>query len=144
MSSPDALADPPDLLRATAERVAREAAAHLAELPAPRPGAGVRTKSSPTDVVTESDASVERFVRERLAALRPGEPVHGEEGAGSEHTARWVVDPIDGTVNYLYGLPWYAISVAAVRDGRTLAGAVVEPASGRMWSASLGLSLIHI
>jgi myo-inositol-1(or 4)-monophosphatase len=49
-----------------------------------------------------------------------------------------VVDPIDGTVNYLYGLPWYAVSVAAVRDGVSLAGAVVEPASGRVWTAARG------
>jgi myo-inositol-1(or 4)-monophosphatase len=49
-----------------------------------------------------------------------------------------VVDPIDGTVNYLYGSPWYAVSVAVTRDGVALAGAVVEPASGRVWSASAG------
>jgi myo-inositol-1(or 4)-monophosphatase len=134
--------DTPDVLRATAERVAREAAEHLRSLPAPHAsaqvGGAVWTKSSPTDVVTESDASVERFLRDRLAELRPGEPVFGEEGAGDADAARWVVDPIDGTVNYLYGLPWYAISVAAVRDGRTVAGAVAEPASGRLWSAALG------
>ena len=137
----DPLPDTPDVLRDTAERVAREAAGHLRGLPAPRASAqvgdgAVWTKSSPTDVVTESDASVERFLRDRLAELRPGEPVFGEEGAGDASAARWVLDPIDGTVNYLYGLPWYAISVAAVRDGLTLAGAVAEPASGRLWSAA--------
>ncbi|OSY36141.1 myo-inositol-1(or 4)-monophosphatase [Pseudonocardia autotrophica] len=132
-------------LRAVAEQVAAEAAEHLRSLPAPRGAAGagaagaVSTKSSPTDVVTASDASVERFVRDRLAQLRPGEPVYGEEGAGDAATARWVVDPIDGTVNYLYGLPWYAISIAAVEAGATVAGAVAEPASGRLWSAGRGL-----
>ena len=50
----------------------------------------------------------------------------------------WVVDPIDGTVNFLYGLPWYAVSLAATRDGVSLAGAVAEPASGRLWSAARG------
>ena len=144
----DPLQQTPAALRATAELVAREAAVHLRGLPSPRASGGgdgaVWTKSSPTDVVTASDASVERFLRERLAALRPGEPVYGEEqGGGGERgddtaSARWVVDPIDGTVNYLYGLPWYAISVAAVRDGRTLAGAVAEPVSGRLWSAAAG------
>ncbi|MEJ8278013.1 inositol monophosphatase family protein [Pseudonocardia spirodelae] len=131
----------PAALRAVAEQVAAEAAEHLRGLPAPRDAGagGVSTKSSPTDVVTASDASVERFVRDRLAALRPGEPVYGEEGAGDAAAARWVVDPIDGTVNYLYGLPWYAISVAAVADGVTLAGAVAEPAAGRLWSAARGL-----
>jgi myo-inositol-1(or 4)-monophosphatase len=144
------LSQTPDVLRDNAERVAREAAEHLGTLPPPRASAqvgdgAVWTKSSPTDVVTESDASVERFLRARLAELRPGEPVFGEEmgdggrvAAGDASAARWVLDPIDGTVNYLYGLPWYAISVAAVRDGRTLAGAVAEPASGRLWSAALG------
>nr|WP_242623027.1 inositol monophosphatase family protein [Pseudonocardia sediminis] len=141
MTSSDARPDSPDTLRAVAEQVAVEAAAHLRELPAPSSGTGgadVSTKSSPTDVVTASDASVERFLTERLAVLRPGETVYGEEGAGDVASARWVVDPIDGTVNYLYGLPWYAISVAAVRDGETVAGAVVEPASGRVWTAALG------
>ncbi|MBP2369059.1 inositol monophosphatase family protein [Pseudonocardia parietis] len=128
----------PATLRAVAEQVATEAAEHLRSLPAPRDG-GVSTKSSPTDVVTESDSSVEKFVRARLAALRPGEPVYGEEGAGDAATARWVVDPIDGTVNYLYGLPWYAISIAAVADGQTVAGAIAEPAAGRLWSAGRGL-----
>jgi myo-inositol-1(or 4)-monophosphatase len=80
-------------------------------------------------------------VRERLSALRPGDTVLGEEYGGSAvgPGVHWVVDPIDGTVNFLYGLPWYAVSVAAVCDGRSLAGAVVEPASGRVWSAGLGL-----
>ncbi|MFP5022048.1 inositol monophosphatase family protein [Pseudonocardia sp. 1LY6.1] len=129
-------------MRAVAEQVAAEAAEHLRSLPAPRSAEAepdaVSTKSSPTDVVTASDASVERFVRTRLAELRPGEPVYGEEGSGDAEGARWVVDPIDGTVNYLYGLPWYAISIAAVDNGHSVAGAVAEPASGRMWSAALG------
>ncbi|MEU6698359.1 inositol monophosphatase family protein [Pseudonocardia sp. NPDC046786] len=132
----------PATLRAVAEQVAAEATEHLRGLPAPRDASAagaVSTKSSPTDVVTASDASVERFVRDRLAQLRPGEPVYGEEGAGDAATARWVVDPIDGTVNYLYGLPWYAISVAAVDGGATVAGAVAEPAAGRLWSAGRGL-----
>lgn len=128
----------PATLRAVAEQVAAEAAEHLRGLPAPHDD-GVTTKSSPTDVVTASDASVERFVRDRLAQLRPGEPVYGEEGAGDPAVARWVVDPIDGTVNYLYGLPWYGVSIAAVVDGEGVAGAVSEPASGRLWSAGRGL-----
>ncbi|MEK6440086.1 inositol monophosphatase family protein [Pseudonocardia sp. T1-2H] len=129
-------------LRRVAELVACEAAARLRTLPAPRstgadPGA-VSTKSSPTDVVTAADKALEELVRGRLGELRPGEPVFGEEEAGDAAAARWVVDPIDGTVNYLYGLPWFAVSVAAVRDGVSLAGAVVEPASGRVWTAARG------
>jgi myo-inositol-1(or 4)-monophosphatase len=60
----------------------------------------------------------------------------GADGGGGR--VCWVLDPIDGTVNYLYGIPWYAVSVAATLDGVSLAGAVVEPASGRVWSAALG------
>ncbi|MCW0211874.1 MAG: inositol monophosphatase [Pseudonocardia sp.] len=129
-------------LRRVAAAVATEAAARLRALPAPRSvdadPAGVSTKSSPTDVVTAADKEIEALVRRRLAELRPGEPVFGEEEAGDAAAARWVVDPIDGTVNYLYGLPSYAVSVAAVRDGVSVAGAVVEPVSGRVWTAALG------
>jgi myo-inositol-1(or 4)-monophosphatase len=136
--------DDPRELRRVAEQVAVAAAAHLRELPRPWEGgngAGVTTKSTPTDVVTASDHAVETLVREQLAEWRPGDTVLGEEHGGSAvgPGVHWVVDPIDGTVNFLYGLPWYAVSVAAVRDGRSLAGAVVEPASGRVWSAALGL-----
>ncbi|MCP2168330.1 inositol monophosphatase family protein [Goodfellowiella coeruleoviolacea] len=100
----------------------------------------VDTKSSATDVVTAGDRAAERLVRTRLAELRPGEPVLGEEEGGNSTTAglRWVVDPIDGTVNYLYGMPWYAVSIAAQLDGVSLAGAVVEPVSGRAWTAARG------
>jgi myo-inositol-1(or 4)-monophosphatase len=137
-------ADDPGELRRIAEQVAGEAAEYLRGLPRPwdgEPGDGVSTKSTPTDVVTASDHAVETLVRERLAQLRPGDTVMGEEHGGSAGGpgVSWVVDPIDGTVNFLYGMPWYAVSLAAVRDGRSLAGAVVEPSSGRVWSAALGL-----
>jgi len=129
-------------LRAVAEQVVQEAAEHLRGLPRPwegDPADGVDTKSTPTDVVTASDHSVEELVRDLLARLRPGEDVVGEEAGGKAGSGTsWVVDPIDGTVNFLYGLPWYAISLAAVRDGRSIAGAVIEPESGRLWSAALG------
>jgi myo-inositol-1(or 4)-monophosphatase len=100
----------------------------------------VDTKSSETDVVTAADRASEQLVRDRLAQLRPGEPVLGEEegGATSSDGLVWVVDPIDGTVNYLYGLPFYAVSIAAQLDGVSVAGAVVEPVSGRVWTAARG------
>jgi myo-inositol-1(or 4)-monophosphatase len=142
---PSAPPDTPADLRRIAVQVALEAAEHLRTLPRPwdsgAAAGGVATKSSPTDVVTASDQAVETLVRARLAQLRPGEPVVGEEqgGAGDGWSGtRWVVDPIDGTVNFLYGMPWYAVSVAAARDGRSVAGAVVEPATGRVWSAAEG------
>jgi myo-inositol-1(or 4)-monophosphatase len=128
-----------DTLREVAVTVAAEAAALVA---ATRRSAvrDVATKSSVTDPVTAGDRAAERLIRDRLAELRPGEPVLGEEegGDGGVDGVRWVVDPIDGTVNFLYGFPWYAVSVAAQLDGETLAGAVVEPVSGRRWSAARG------
>jgi myo-inositol-1(or 4)-monophosphatase len=146
---PAALAgDEPADLRRIAEDIVTEAAAHLGELPRPWDErgdagvatAGVATKSTPTDVVTASDHSVVSLIRARRGALRPGDVGGGEEHGSTAGESRtvWLVDPIDGTVNFLYGMPWYAISVAAVRDGVSVAGAVIEPASGRLWSAAAG------
>ncbi len=143
--------DDPVVLRGVAERVVVDAVEHLRTLPRPwardgdgaadgAPLPGVSTKSTPTDVVTAADTALEALVRSRLAQLRPGEPVVGEERGGTPApgAVTWVVDPIDGTVNFLYGLPWYAVSLAATRDGESLAGVVVEPAAGRLWSAARG------
>jgi len=121
-------------------RVATEAA-ELALTCRPDAITDVDTKSSETDVVTAADLAVERFVRDRLAELRPGEPVLGEEAGGASAGSGglcWVVDPIDGTVNYLYGFPWYAVSLAAQVDGVSVAATVVEPVSGRRWTAARG------
>jgi myo-inositol-1(or 4)-monophosphatase len=120
--------------------VAREAAA-LAMSSRPSAIHDVDTKTSKTDVVTAADVAVEKLVRSRLSELRPGEPVFGEETGGTQATPGqvcWVVDPIDGTVNYLYGLPWYAVSLAAQVDGVSVAAAVVEPETGREWTALRG------
>jgi myo-inositol-1(or 4)-monophosphatase len=129
-----------DTLVQVAVQVATEAAG-LVESTRRSAVRDVATKSSATDPVTAGDRAAERLVRTRLAELRPGEPVLGEEegaDAGSGEGVCWVVDPIDGTVNYLYGFPWYSVSVAAQVDGVSVAGAVVEPASGRCWSAARG------
>ncbi|GHF64861.1 myo-inositol-1(or 4)-monophosphatase [Amycolatopsis bartoniae] len=99
----------------------------------------VDTKSTDTDVVTAVDRASERLIRERLAELRPADAVLGEEeGGGAGDGVTWVVDPIDGTVNFLYGLPGFAVSVAAQVGGVSVAGAVVEPVSGRCWTAVRG------
>ncbi|GLW91448.1 inositol monophosphatase family protein [Actinokineospora globicatena] len=99
----------------------------------------VDTKSTRTDVVTAADKAAEDLIRTRLGELRPEDAVLGEEEGGATGTGvTWVVDPIDGTVNYLYGYPWYAVSVAAQVAGVSVAGAVVEPASGRTWWAAQG------
>jgi myo-inositol-1(or 4)-monophosphatase len=128
-------------LRAVAVRVATEAA-HLVRENRVTGVGDVDTKSSETDVVTAADRASERLVRDRIAELRPGEPVLGEEEGGDAAASGsglcWVVDPIDGTVNYLYGFPWYAVSVAAQLGGVSVAGAVVEPATGRVWTAARG------
>lgn len=136
----------PATLRDVAETVAREAAALALELRerVVAPAGGLPTKSSDTDVVTEADTACEALVRRRLAALRPGEAVLGEEGGGDDGDeggggVRWIVDPIDGTVNYTRGLPWFAVSVGVEVDGEPTAGAVVESVSGRVWTAARGL-----
>src|SRR5690554_6056613 len=117
-------------------------------------GAGVDVaglKSTSTDVVTEADLAAELRLRELIAEHRPDDAVLGEEGgsAGGTSGLTWVLDPIDGTVNYLYGLPVYAVSVAVVagvpEPGRwtQLAGAVVNAADGRLWTAGRGLGAWH-
>jgi myo-inositol-1(or 4)-monophosphatase len=98
------------------------------------------TKSTPTDVVTESDTASEALIRDRLLTARPDDGLLGEEGASvpGRSGVTWVVDPIDGTVNYLYGLPQYAVSIAAQVDGSTVVGVVHNPSSGQTWTAIRG------
>ncbi len=100
----------------------------------------VTTKSTPTDVVTAIDRAVERLVVDALRVARPDDGVLGEEGGetGGDGPVRWLLDPIDGTVNYLYGLPAYAVSLAAEVDGVITAGAVYNPVLDELWTAALG------
>lgn len=129
--------DADDLLK-LAREVSLEAAAMLAG----RNGRTVvvSTKSSPTDVVTEMDQAAELLIRQRILARRPGDAILGEEGGqtGAGGRVRWVVDPLDGTVNYLYGLPDWAVSIAAETDGQIVAGAVCVPGRDTMYYARLG------
>jgi myo-inositol-1(or 4)-monophosphatase len=99
------------------------------------------TKTSAVDVVTEADRAVEALVRERITAERPDDAILGEEGDDLPGTSgvRWVVDPIDGTVNYLYGLPDCAVSIAAEIGGEVVAGAVVAIPTGTEYAAARGL-----
>lgn len=106
----------------------------------------VQTKSTPTDPVTVVDTETERLLRDRLAQLRSGDPILGEEGGGPADpalsradTVTWVLDPIDGTVNFVYGIPAYAVSVAAQIDGVSVAGAVADVVGGQVYSAGTGL-----
>jgi myo-inositol-1(or 4)-monophosphatase len=100
----------------------------------------VATKSSPTDVVTEADQAAEALIRDIIGDKRPGDGILGEEGGetGSGSAVRWIVDPLDGTVNYLYGLPDWAVSIAAEADGTVVAGAVFVPRRDELFSARLG------
>ncbi len=133
-------------LMGIAETVAREAG----ELVRAALGGSVAvaaTKSSGVDLVTEVDQAAEALIRRRLAELRPDDGVLGEEEgwqAGSSGLV-WVVDPIDGTTNFVYGLPAYSVSIAVARAEaedpfawELLAGAVHAPATGQTWTAARG------
>ncbi len=98
------------------------------------------TKTSEIDIVTEADRASERLVRERIHAARPDDGFVGEEGGDLAGTSGvvWIVDPIDGTVNYLYGLPHFAVSIAAEVDGEVVAGVVLAPSLGLEYVATPG------
>jgi myo-inositol-1(or 4)-monophosphatase len=144
----------PAQLRLVAETLAAEAAAFVrrrrSEVFGPgesfEGNAAVRTKTTPTDPVTIVDTEAEQLLRDRLAQLRSGDPVLGEEIGGAVNPAdrpagsvTWVLDPIDGTVNFVYGIPAYSVSVAAQIDGVSVAGAVADVTGGRVYSAAVGL-----
>lgn len=130
--------DPTELL-ATA-RVAAEEAAVLLVQGRPADLGVADTKSSPTDVVTEMDTASEKTIRATIRRHRPDDGFLGEEGGteAGESGVRWVIDPIDGTVNYLYGLPSWSVSIAAEVDGRIVAGVVLAPQMGELYTAVLG------
>ncbi|OBI81497.1 inositol monophosphatase family protein [Mycobacterium sp. 1245805.9] len=148
MTRPD---NEPAQLRSVAETLAAEAAEFVrrrrAEVFGPTAsvaGSGaVKSKTTPTDPVTVVDTETERLLRDRLAQLRPGDPILGEEGGGpaaaQSGAVTWVLDPIDGTVNFVYGIPAYAVSVGAQIDGVSVAGAVADVVAGRVYSAAIGL-----
>jgi myo-inositol-1(or 4)-monophosphatase len=127
-----------DLARSAAQEAAGMLARRRPAGPLGRPDVA-DTKSSPTDVVTEMDRAAEALIARRLLAERPGDAILGEEGGESGHgRVRWIVDPLDGTINYLYGLPDWAVSVAAEVDGTVVAGVVAVPARGELFTAVLG------
>lgn len=110
-----------------------------------RTGLIVQEKTGPGDLVSQADRDAEQAARDVLARRRPGDAVTGEEagttcGTDLADQVRWLVDPIDGTTNYVYGRDDWAVSVAAVDadSGAVLAGVVAEPASGRLTGARLG------
>lgn len=142
---PSAMTAPPP------DRVAHEALADLAERLATEAGRRleravivertlVETKTTGTDMVTETDRATEAFLVEGILAARPDDAVVGEEGADHAGTSgvTWLIDPIDGTTNFVYGLPGFNVSVAAEIDGSVVAGVVVDPLHGDVFRAVLG------
>jgi myo-inositol-1(or 4)-monophosphatase len=123
--------------------LAEELADGAAELSLARlnePRADVRTKSTATDMVTEVDKACERLIVDGIRAARPDDGILSEEGASAEPVSgvRWVIDPIDGTTNYLYGHPGYGISIAVEVDGEVAVGVVSDPVHGERFSAIRG------
>jgi len=98
------------------------------------------TKTTDIDVVTEADRAAETLIRDRIRGVRPDDAFLGEEGDDEAGTSgvRWIIDPIDGTVNYLYGLPQYAVSIAAEVEGEVVAGVVLDVAKGVEYVARSG------
>lgn len=121
--------------------LALESATAAGKILMDRPSAfEISTKSSAIDIATQMDEAAERLIVERIGGARPGDAIVGEEGSkvlGSSGI-RWVIDPLDGTVNYLYGLPGWCVSVAAKDEKGSLVGVVHAPTLGMTWQAERG------
>jgi myo-inositol-1(or 4)-monophosphatase len=129
----------PKELRLLAEAVARETGTLLHD-ELDRVRLEVGTKSTGTDMVTEMDRAAEAHIVTGLLGARPDDGLLGEEGTDRSGTSgvRWIVDPLDGTTNYLYALPGYAVSIAAEVDGQVVAGVVLDVERDELFSATLG------
>jgi len=111
-----------------ASTVAMEAGTLVTDIRSESLGA-LNTKSSPTDLVTAADSQAEELITRRLLDMRPDDSILGEEGVTHHGTSgvTWHIDPIDGTTNYVYGIPAYCVSIGAEVDGQLAAGAVYDP-----------------
>lgn len=133
----------PSELLPVAEEAARVAGALLRERFLAGPETEIHAKSSPTDLASEADLAAEAAIREVLADQRPDDAILAEEGGGDQELepgrVRWVVDPLDGTTNYLYGIPQWCVSVACEDAARgLLAGAVFDPIRRELFTATAG------
>jgi myo-inositol-1(or 4)-monophosphatase len=142
VSSPDAVSrtEPGELL-AIAEEAARTAGSLLRERFEAGGEAHVSSKSSPTDPVSGADLASQRAIRELLERRRPQDGLLAEEDGAQEAGSsglQWVVDPLDGTVNYLYGIPQWCVSIAVRDQLGTLAGVVHDPLAGETFTAVRG------
>lgn len=135
---------PEEQLLAVAERAARAAGTELMDRFG-REAKDVRTKSTPTDPVSAADLAAEEAIRRVLAEDRAGDLMLGEEGGeapvgasapAGEEALRWVVDPLDGSVNFLYGIPQFAVSVACEDHAGTLVGVVLDPVRDECFAAT--------
>jgi myo-inositol-1(or 4)-monophosphatase len=104
------------------------------------PASGVESKSSTTDMVSDADRAAERLLLDRITAARPHDGILGEEGGSVAGTSglRWVVDPLDGTTNYLFGYPVWSVSVACEDDRGGVVGVVHDPVRGETFAAARG------
>lgn len=104
------------------------------------PVSGVETKISSTDMVSDVDRESEAAITRVLGAARPDDAILGEEGTARPGTSgvTWVVDPLDGTTNFLFGIPQWSVSIAAEVDGRPVAGVVIDPSRHEVWGAVAG------
>ena len=135
-ASPELEAELLDVARAAARAAATELLARYEQAVE-----GFATKTTATDPVSDADRAAEAAIRAALAQRRPGDAILGEEGGetvgdGAPSGVRWVVDPLDGTVNYLFGYPQWSVSVAAEDAGGTLAGVVLDPLRGEEVAAT--------
>jgi len=133
------VADLPEALLDLARALAASAAELLVD-GLSRRRAEVATKSTITDMVTEIDRASERLIVDGILAQRPDDAIVGEEGTAVSGTSgvEWLVDPLDGTTNYLYGHAGFAVSIAARAGGETLAGVVHDPLHGDVFTAARG------
>jgi myo-inositol-1(or 4)-monophosphatase len=124
---------------ALATDAAREAGALLLELRR-SPAAGVRSKSSATDLVSEADERAERAIVTAIRKRRPDDAVVAEEGSSASGSSgvSWYVDPLDGTINYLYGIPHWCVSICCADGAGGLAAAVFDPLRDELFSATRG------
>jgi myo-inositol-1(or 4)-monophosphatase len=134
------VADPRDLTPLL--DAARDAAGEATRLLATARPADIRSKGNPNDLVTEWDLRAEEVIRDRLAVRTPDIAVLGEEGADGDaaatSAARWLVDPIDGTVNFAHGLPLWAVSIGLELGGVSVVGVVAAPALGWVFHGRVG------
>lgn len=118
-------------------RQAADAAAHELTSRFGHAARGVHTKSTPTDLASDADLAAESVIRRVLGRLRPGDAILGEEGGVTgEGALRWLVDPLDGTVNFLFGIPAFVVSVACEDGSGTLAGVVLDPIRDECFTAT--------